>query len=242
MFTLILLASLAADPSTITGRVVGVADGDTLTVLTADKTEVKVRLHGIDAPELGQPFGNNAKRELSRLAFQKEVTVIVTDRDKYGRTVGTVKAGGLDVNAEMVKGGMAWHFEKYAKGDKGLASAQKAAKQSRSGLWSESDPVAPWDWRDSERKAENDFGAARKTNLPKGANHSAPTPRPLVSTPKPQPAPTVRRETSPPQETAPRESYSGDTTPTGKRIYTGPRGGRYHYSASGKKVYERRKK
>jgi endonuclease YncB( thermonuclease family) len=89
------------------GRVVGVHDGDTLTLLTPERRQVRVRLHGIDAPESRQPHGTRAQQELSALAFRQAVRVVVADTDRYGRTVGRVWAGAVDVNAELVRRGAA---------------------------------------------------------------------------------------------------------------------------------------
>ena len=98
-----------------------VSDGDTITVLTHAKESVKVRHHGIDAPESKQAFGQRAKQELSGLVFGKEVIVEVKDKDRYGRTVGRVTIGALAVNVEMVRRGFAWWYRQYAKKDVELA-------------------------------------------------------------------------------------------------------------------------
>lgn len=98
---------------TFTGYVVGVADGDTITVLDADKVQHKIRLTGIDAPEKKQPFGNRSKQSLSDMVFNKTVTVETDKRDRYGRELGKVLAGGVDVNLEQVRAGMAWHYKAY---------------------------------------------------------------------------------------------------------------------------------
>jgi endonuclease YncB( thermonuclease family) len=98
------------------GRVVGIADGDTLTVLTAEWDEVRVRLAEIDAPEAGQPFGARAKQVLSSLAFGRTARVSVVDTDRYGRTVVRLYVGTLDVNAEMVRQGAAWVYVRYTAG------------------------------------------------------------------------------------------------------------------------------
>lgn len=132
-------------------RVVGVHDGDTLTGLDESKTQFKVRLDAIDAPELGQPFGQAAKKALSEKVFGKDVVVIAKTRDKYGRTVGHVLIDGRDVNLEMLEEGMAWHYAQYDR-NKRLADAQQQARADRLGLWVDSEPVAPWDWR-SRRKS-----------------------------------------------------------------------------------------
>ena len=97
--------------SDFTGNVVGVADGDTITVLNADKVQHKIRLTGIDAPEKKQPFGNRSKQSLSDMVFNKTVTVETDKRDSYGRELGKVLAGGKDMNLEQVRAGFAWHYK-----------------------------------------------------------------------------------------------------------------------------------
>ena len=129
-------------------RVVGVSDGDTLTVLKADKTQVKIRLNGIDAPETGQDFGSRAKQAASELAFGKDVTVRPMDTDRYGRTVADViTPDGKSMNREMVRQGMAWWYRQYAPADQELAGLEAEARAAKRGLWAQSDPIPPWDWR-----------------------------------------------------------------------------------------------
>ena len=119
LFTRILLLAaslLLANTSTadtLNGHVVGVSDGDTVTVLDATNTQWKIRLLGIDAPEKKQPFGNKSKENLSDLVFNKQVQVEYSKKDKYGRTVGKITVNGVDANLEQVKAGMAWHYKKY---------------------------------------------------------------------------------------------------------------------------------
>jgi endonuclease YncB( thermonuclease family) len=132
-------------------RVVGVHDGDTLTGLDESKTQFKVRLDAIDAPELGQPFGQASKRALSEKVFGKDVVVIPKTRDKYGRTVGHVMVDGRDVNLEMLEEGMAWHYEKYDH-NKRLRAAEQAARAAQRGLWQDLTSVPPWDWRKSQKQ------------------------------------------------------------------------------------------
>ena len=103
----------AADVQTISVRVVGVHDGDTLTALTDDKRQLKVRLHGIDAPELGQPFGQASKRALSDLVFGKQVTLHTTGTDRYKRTLAHVTVGNIEVGTQMIATGHAWHYSRY---------------------------------------------------------------------------------------------------------------------------------
>ena len=136
-------ASLLPD---IEGRIVGVHDGDTVTVLTADKTQIKMRLEGIDAPELKQAFGARAKQELSTLVFGKEVRVQNKGHDRYKRTIGRILCEGVDVNLEMVKRGMAWRYVKYSK-EPALIAAEIEARTTKCGLWSEENPIPPWEWR-----------------------------------------------------------------------------------------------
>lgn len=130
------------------GRVVGVTDGDTLTMLDGRKQQIKVRLAEIDTPESAQPYGTRAKQELFRLVHGKTVTVKVQDIDRYGRTVGRVYVNELDVNAEMVKLGAAWVYRKYAS-DQSLYALEKQAKQKRAGIWNlpEAEQIPPWEWR-----------------------------------------------------------------------------------------------
>jgi endonuclease YncB( thermonuclease family) len=135
----------------LTGKVVGISDGDTLTLLVPDGTsfkQVRVRLAEIDTPESRQPYGNRAKQALSDLAFNQQARVVVQDTDRYGRTVGRVYVGGVDVNAEMVKQGAAWVYRKYAQ-DQSLYRLEAEAKTAKRGLWGlpETERCPPWDWR-----------------------------------------------------------------------------------------------
>jgi micrococcal nuclease len=139
------LLAVAANTA-ITGKVVGVADGDTLTILTADKEQIKIRLEGIDAPEGGQDFGTKAKQALSDKVFGKQVTCNKTGEDRYGRTLANVYVGERWINQELVADGAAWHFTKYS-ADKQLAAAEKQAREAKRGLWALPKQVAPWDYR-----------------------------------------------------------------------------------------------
>jgi micrococcal nuclease len=128
------------------GLVVGVSDGDTLTVLTPEKQQVKVRLAEIDAPEKAQPFGQRAKQYLSALCYDKQAQLRIVDMDRYGRAVARVTCDGTDANASQVKAGMAWVYDKYAK-DAALYGLQDEARAARRGLWVDRGPVAPWEFR-----------------------------------------------------------------------------------------------
>ena len=134
-----------------TGKVVGISDGDTLTLLVPDGAsfkQVKVRLGEIDTPERKQPYGTRAQQTLSELAFNQQARVVVQDTDRYGRTVGRVYVGGTDVNAELVKQGAAWAYRQYLK-DQSLLALEAEAKAAKRGLWGlpEAERCPPWDWR-----------------------------------------------------------------------------------------------
>lgn len=142
--------------STLTGRVVGVADGDTITVLDADNIQHKIRLAGIDAPEKKQDFGNASKQSLSDMVFNKQVTIDWTKEDHYGRIVGKVSLGSADINLQQIKSGMAWFYRKYQNelvlDDRlNYLHAEEEAMSNQVGLWLHKDPIAPWDFRKINR-------------------------------------------------------------------------------------------
>lgn len=139
-----------------TGRVVGVTDGDTIKVL-CNRTEVKVRLAEIDAPERGQPFGAKAKVALSDLVFGRQVRLEVTDKDRYGRSIARVWVGSTDANREMIRRGYAWAYRKYLT-DTTLLDDEESARRARSGLWADADPTSPWEFRAEKRKKPNSGG------------------------------------------------------------------------------------
>lgn len=148
---LLLAALLLGQPAAATellGQVVGIHDGDTLTLLTPENRQVRVRLAGIDAPESRQPYGTRAQQVLSSLSFRQRVRVVVQDTDRYGRTVGRVWAGALDLNAELVRRGAAWVYRQYNR-DPALPPLEAEARQAKRGLWAlpASEQVAPWVWR-----------------------------------------------------------------------------------------------
>lgn len=137
---------------TLHGRVVSISDGDTLTLLDASNQQFKIRLTGIDAPEKKQAFGQVSKRHLSDMVFGKPVTVEWFKKDRYQRTLGKILLDGLDVNLEQIKAGLAWHYKKYEGEQRpedrhSYADAETHAQQKRLGLWSDSNPVPPWEFR-----------------------------------------------------------------------------------------------
>ena len=141
-----------AQADTLSGRVVAVHDGDTITVLDTNRTQHKIRLAGIDAPELKQAFGSRSKQNLSSLIYNRQVTVDWQKHDRYGRTVGVVLVDGHDVNLEQVRAGMAWWYRQYARdqspADRRLyEAAENDARTAKRGLWVDANPVPPWKWR-----------------------------------------------------------------------------------------------
>lgn len=155
---LVLLAAAfgTASAGTITGRVVAVADGDTLTILDADHRQHIIRLSGIDAPEKAQPFGNVSKRHLSDLAFGRDAVADCPKIDRYGRNVCVVRVDGIDVCLEQVRAGLAWHFKRYEREQpegerRAYAEAEEGARVQRVGLWQGERPEAPWDCRAAAR-------------------------------------------------------------------------------------------
>ncbi len=133
----------------LNGKVIFVADGDTLTVLVSNR-QVRVRLVEIDAPERGQAYGTRSRQSLADMAHGKIVRVITTGPDRFGRELGRVYAGNVDVNAEQVRRGMAWVFDRYVT-DRSLYTLQSDAKAAKRGLWAETSPLPPWEWRKMQR-------------------------------------------------------------------------------------------
>lgn len=162
ILAILLLISLPAFAN-ITGVVVGIADGDSVTVLDADNNQHKVRVAGIDAPEKAQPFGKTAKERLGTLVFGKNVRLEGDKRDRYGRIVANVWVSPqdcqrcpmtLDAGLALVTSGLAWHYKTY-QNEQSLddreryAFTENEARSKRAGLWSDADPIPPWNWRKS---------------------------------------------------------------------------------------------
>jgi micrococcal nuclease len=142
-----LLAAPPATETTLRLKVTSVHDGDTLTGINEAIEQVRVRLDAVDAPELSQPYGQASRKALAEKVFGKAVTVTTKKRDQYGRVI----VGKRDVNLELLEEGAVWHYEKYDR-NKRLREAAQGARTAKKGLWREPDPVAPWDWRKTERE------------------------------------------------------------------------------------------
>ena len=153
LLLLILSIAYPQNEQALVGQIVGVHDGDTVTLLTEDKQNIKIRLSQIDAPESKQPYGSASKKMLSDMIFERKVSVLQEDIDRYGRIVGTVYLADTDINREMVRQGGAWVYDQYAY-DPILFEYQKEAQDFNRGLWALPihDQVKPWDWRKQKRQ------------------------------------------------------------------------------------------
>ena len=157
VFIALAVLTTTSNANTLTGRVVGIADGDTLTVLDATNTQHKIRLSGIDSPEKKQPFGQHCKQSLSDLAYDRAVAVESNKLDRWGRVIGKVLVDGQDANLEQVRRGCGWHYKKYQNEqslDDRLSynAAEEFARASRVGLWTDDESMPPWEWRKTRRK------------------------------------------------------------------------------------------
>lgn len=150
--TALLASQLVCAENVLEGRVVGVADGDTITVLDASKTQHRVRLVGIDAPEKSQAYGSKSKQSLSNMVYGKKVTVLWDKQDRYKRILGKVLTDWGDVNLAQIEDGMAWHYKRYMndqpiKDQMSYDDAERTARHLRKGLWADASPTPPWVWR-----------------------------------------------------------------------------------------------
>lgn len=162
-------------PETFTAKVVGIHDGDTVTVLI-NRRQFKIRLDAIDAPEIGQDFGSKSKSYLSDLIGGKIVTGKTLGQDKYHRNLCRLFVGTTAVNGEMIRSGLAWHYVQYSD-DKELAALQAQAVSEKKNIWSESGPIPPWEWRrwsGAQRKNWFDSRNGGSTQQPSGENADSP--------------------------------------------------------------------
>ena len=145
LLALIILSSYLFSLELI-GKVVKVSDGDTVTILTSDKTQHKIRLNDIDAPEKKQAFGNKSKDNLAKYIAGKTVTVEYQKKDKYKRVLGTIYYNNTDINLQQVKDGYAWVYKKYSN-NQTYYKAEKVARDKKVGLWVDKNPLEPWEFR-----------------------------------------------------------------------------------------------
>ena len=176
LVTLSVLCGCAGCPprsmsNTWQGEVVKVSDGDTVKVTRPGRARpVKIRLQGVDTPEMAQPFGEAAKRFTADLVFGKTVTVEAVTTDRYNRTVAHIRLGSKRLDAALVRAGLAWHYKKYSN-DKMLARLEREARAARRGVWGQQNPEAPWHWRHNKRGGSNN----RKPKEPKASSAEAST-------------------------------------------------------------------
>ena len=156
LFSVIFLICSLPVPANATtyllGRVVAIADGDTITVVDSEQIQHKIRLTGIDAPEKKQAFGEVSRQNIARLVFGADVLVEIRKRDRYQRELGRVVVGGMDVNLTQIQSGMAWHYKKYEMEQpfaerQAYSDAEQIARAARVGLWNDSSPIPPWEFR-----------------------------------------------------------------------------------------------
>jgi len=172
IFVSVFLAAVAlpAAAFTITGRIVGVHDGDTVTLLDDAKRQHRIRLAQIDAPELRQPFGERSKQSLSELVYGQTVRAECSTTDRYGRSVCTIFVGGMDANLEQVRRGMAWVYRQYSN-DATYLQAEETARAQRVGLWSQANPQQPWNYRNGGKSATSS-SSAQSDKPPCGAKRT----------------------------------------------------------------------
>jgi endonuclease YncB( thermonuclease family) len=175
-FLSIILSPVFAE--TLVGKVVGITDGDTITVLDDANRQHKIRLSGIDAPEKDQEFGSRSKQNLSELVYGKNVSVEWSKTDKYGRTLGKVLVDGKDVNLSQVKAGLAWHYKAYENEQsqedrQAYADAENNARAKRIGLLSSGQATPPWDYRHGKAPASSASSSSTAAPLIPAAQSSS---------------------------------------------------------------------
>ena len=151
IFLIALMHSLNVRAEILIGKVVAVADGDTLTLLDATQRQHKIRLAAIDAPEKYQPFGNKAKQTLAEICFGKEAEAIIETKDRYGRYVAEVYCEGINANESLLSEGMAWVYIQHAKKFPHYIDRENSARTDRAGLWADQHPIPPWEFRRNKR-------------------------------------------------------------------------------------------
>ena len=163
-----LCASAQEPGQTYTARVQGVTDGDTYDVRVSEGQTFTVRLWGTDAPESSQPYGNDATNRVRELAQGSTVRVSVEEIGRYGRTVAQIEIGGGDLGAMLIEDGLAWHYEQYAPNATEYARLERQARNANRGLWSQVNPISPWDWRAGVRQQNSPEPASGLPYAPSG--------------------------------------------------------------------------
>lgn len=151
MKTLLFVLIFLASGDFFSGKVIRVSDGDTIVILTADNTQTRIRLDGIDCPETGQDYGQKAKQFVADLCAGKTIKIENKGIDRYKRVLGVVIVDGVNVNEELVRNGLAWHYKHFSKSTR-LDSLERLAKSEKLNIWSVPDPIAPWDFRKQKKK------------------------------------------------------------------------------------------
>jgi len=164
-------------PNTLTGKVISVADGDTITLLDDQNNRERIRFAGIDAPERKQAYSAKSKASIARAIKGKRVRVQWNAHDKYGRILGHVYLGEEWLNLSQVEKGWAWHYKKYSK-DKKLADAELTARKEKRGLWAYSAvPMAPWEFRklpkQGKASSSSDVTLTYWLNTSSGVRHNS---------------------------------------------------------------------
>jgi endonuclease YncB( thermonuclease family) len=166
LISLVLFAPAAVSAGPLTpGLVVAISDGDTITLLTEDKQQLKIRLAGIDTPEKKQAFGTKARDHLASRIFKQDVEVDLRKKDQYGRYLGVIYISGVDMNQSMIQDGYAWFYKHYAKDQpkeeaQRYAKAEADARSKQRGLWSDPNPVPPWEFRKEAKEEARSAKAA----------------------------------------------------------------------------------
>lgn len=148
LLLLLLLVPVLSFSQTLSGKVVAIKDGDTVVVLDSLNNQTTLRLAEVDCPEKNQPFGTKAKQFTSDQIYFKTIKYVVTDTDRYGRSIAMIYYGTDNkyLSAEIIKAGMGWHYKKYST-SKELSTFQENAKQNKIGLWIDNDPIEPSEFR-----------------------------------------------------------------------------------------------
>jgi len=215
------IPTVAAAQRSFHATVTWIDDGDTVWI-SEDGHRLRVRLSGVDCPELAQPFGAEARRATLTALLQRDVTVDVRDVDAYGRLVARIHNGGRDMSEDLLRDGLAWYYSRFVT-DPVLASAESEARRAHRGLWSQPNPVPPWVFRAGESDSAAHVMSVVNGQLP---------PTPLASTSKRKPSPAPRSATTKARVTA--------KTPAGVRVVPAGKGSDARTLKSSRKGTDRR--